>query len=484
MIPLLGFTPDADSTLAGVITDCTNTIPSDRGMEGAPSQAAAVSGLAALAAECRGAAVLTSTTGISRTFAGTQTKIYELTGATWADVSRTLNYTGSTENRVMFAQFGNAALATNDTEVIGATTSGIFVDIATAPKARIIVAAQNFVIAFNTVDATYGDSPDRWWCCAFQDHSLWTPSLTTQATTGRLVGEAGEITAAARLGQYVIAYKTKALFLGSYVGSPAVWQWDQIPGDVGCIGPEAVADIGGAHIFIGDDNIWQFDGTRPIPIAGGQVRQWFFNNSSATYRYRSIVKFDRQNNRVWIHFPSAASTGQCDRVLVYHLVTRQWGRADQSVEAVINFVTPGLTWDTLSSVAASWDALPNLPWDSQAWQASGKTLAVFNTSHSLQSLTGASTGGSITTGDVGDDAAVSYANGAKLRFLRTPTAGTVSGSTKQALGDTLVVSSSGVYADGKFDVRQSGRWHRFAFTLTGPFEALGFDVSLRQAGQR
>jgi hypothetical protein len=55
---ILGFLPDADPSVAGVLTDCTNLIPFDQGMRGAPS-AATPSGVPALAATCKGAAVVT-----------------------------------------------------------------------------------------------------------------------------------------------------------------------------------------------------------------------------------------------------------------------------------------------------------------------------------------------------------------------------------------------------------------------------------------
>lgn len=484
-VPFVGYAPDADATTPGVLVSVTNMVPTERGLAGAPGAAEAVTGLAALASDCRGAAALVNTLGIRRNIAGTQTKLYEISGSTWADVSRVGDYTGSSENRWMFAQFGNAALASNDTEVIQASTSGAFADIATAPKARIIVAAKDFVLAFNTNDGTYGDSPDRWWCSQFQDHSTWTISVPNQANTGRLVGAQGEITAAANLGALVVAYKARGMYLGQYVGSPIVWQWDQVPGEVGCVGPEAVVDIGGAHIFIGEDNIWQFDGTRPIPIATGVIRQAFFDDGSATYRYRAMVNYDRQKSLVWIFYASSNSTtGIADRAIVYNLVSKTWGRADMTAQAVVNFIVPGITWDTLDTVATTWETLPDLPWDSQAWQAGGRALAVFNASNQLRTLTGSSTGGSITTGDYGSDAQVSYSPEVRLRYLTAPTSATATGYTRQVMGGALTTNSTVTQADGKLDIRQSGRWHRYSVTFTGGVEVTGIDLKMQAAGAR
>ncbi len=85
MIELIGFSPDSDPTSPGVITDCTQLVPSDKGMTAAPSPVDV--GADVLVAECRGAAVLKNTAGTRRTLAGTQSKLYALSGTSWADVS-------------------------------------------------------------------------------------------------------------------------------------------------------------------------------------------------------------------------------------------------------------------------------------------------------------------------------------------------------------------------------------------------------------
>jgi hypothetical protein len=67
------------------------------------------------------------------------------------------------------------------------------------------------------------------------------------------------------LGDYVVAYKQRAIFVGVFVGTPVVWQWNLIPGgEAGAVGQEAVCDIGGAHFIVSNDNFWLFDGTRPV----------------------------------------------------------------------------------------------------------------------------------------------------------------------------------------------------------------------------
>jgi hypothetical protein len=484
MTPMQGFSPDADLNAPGIMTSCSAIVPFEAGFKGAPS--ALNTTAAALAAACLGAAVTTKLDGTRRVFAGTASKLYELSGTSWTDRSRGGNYTGGTDTRWSYCQFGDTTIASNLADAMQSSASGAFADIATAPKAKIVVSASNnFVLAFNTVDGTYGTSPDRWWCCAQSDQTSWTPAVSTLATTGRLIAIEGQIQAALTLGDYVIAYKKRAIFLGAFVGSPVVWQWTAIPGgEAGAVGQEAVCDIGGAHFIVGDDNFWLFDGTRPVPIGDGVVRQWFLNNSSPTYRYRTKAIYDKQSKIVRVHFPSSASTGAVDYCLVYHVGTKQWGLDNRTVEAALNYIAPGVTIDGLDAYGATINALPDIPVDSQFWTAGGQTPAYFDTAHQLVSLNGAAGMSSFTTSDIGDDDAVSDVNRLRVRFLSSPTTATAYGFYKMNEGDALIAGPSNDINDGKFDIRQSGRFHRFRVDMTGDHKETGYDAKLMIAGER
>ena len=117
MDKLLGFSPDADPTVPGVIVECTNFIPYENGMKAAPT-GTTPSGVPALASACRGAAVITKLDDTRRIFAGAQTLMYELLAGTWTDVGRVGVYTGGTDTRWSFAQFGDSTLAANLTDTI------------------------------------------------------------------------------------------------------------------------------------------------------------------------------------------------------------------------------------------------------------------------------------------------------------------------------------------------------------------------------
>ena len=484
MTPIAGYAPDSDPNTPGILTDCANIVPFESGFKGAASPVNTVSNN--LGAPCNGAVVSVKLDGTRRIFAGTAINLYELASGTWTSRTRATPYTGGADTRWSFCQFGDTTVASNLADVMQSSATGAFADIATAPKAKIVVSAtNNFVIAFNTSDATYGISPDRWWCCAQADQTNWTPNISTLATTGRLVAIEGAIQAALPLGDYVIAYKNRAIFVGIFAGSPVVWQWSLVPGgEAGCVGQEAVCDIGGIHFFVSNDNFWLFDGTRPIPIGNGVVRQWFLNNSNPTYRYRTKCVYDKQNNLVRIFFCSSASTGNTDFCLVYHVLKKEWGRADAEIEAPLNYIAPGVTIDGLNAFAATIDTLPNIPVDSQFWLSGGQTPAYFDKTNQLVSLNGASISSSFTTSDVGDDDTVTTLNRVRVRYTSKPTTASATGFYKFGEGDALSMGPSNAINDSKFDIRQSARFHRVRIDMTGDHKETGYDIALQADGAR
>lgn len=482
MIPIAGFAPDADPATPGLISDCTNLIPYLNGMRGGPI-AQTPSNTPALAAECRGASVMYLLNDTRRILAGTATKIYELAGGVWIDRTRTTpDYNGGSSTRWSFAQFGNSTLMANRADVIQRSTGAGFSNVATAPRAEIIFSVGSFIMALNTNDGA--DTPDGWHCCAAFDETDWTPSISTQATKGRLVSTPGPITAGARLGEYCIAYKSRSIYLAQYVGAPEVWNWTQISGgDAGCVGKNALCDVGGVHFFVGEDNFWLFDGTRPQPIGDGSVRLWWLENSNPIMRFKTIATFDRQNYLVWVFYPSRDSD-EIDSALVYHVKSGKWGRANRAIEAALDYVSNGVTIDGLSDYAATFDTLPDVGFDSQFWLAGGRSLAVFDSSHQLQSLTGESDGSSFETGDAGDDDAVILLQQVRLRYEQSPGTATAQSLWKMNSGLVYNTGPTNVSNDGKFDLLQSARWHRVRVSFTGDVKVTHLKATYKPVGSR
>ena len=494
MIPLTGFAPDLDPATPGVISDCSNLIPTPRGFAGEHTPVVTSN---ALASTCYGMATLLRQDGNLREIAGTSTRLYELSGVTWTDVSKAGGYS-AVNGRWRFTQFGNVSIATNGADSIqGSTSSSVaFAPLAkglvNAPSAQIVETVAGFVMAFNTNDAPgspiYGYSPDRWWCSALYDQTDWTPSVTTQCATGRFIDAPGPITAAKRLGDNMVVYKDRSMFIGTYQGPPIIWGWQQVSSEVGAVSPDSIVNIGTAHIFFGADHFWMFDGSRPVDI-GTPIREWFLANSSSTGRSLMQASYDRKSNLVRFYYTSSGGTlGTLDRCLVYHVPTNRWGRADMTIEAVSECIIPGVTFDqfgTFNGGSWTWDTLPNISYDSDTFASQFGIQGVVDTSHRLNSMTGTPLRSTILTGAYGDDDIYSSLKRVRCRFTIQPASASIITSCAADSATPYSTTTHTASLNGsKFDILQQGKWHRAQFTFNGPFEISAVEFQLQRRGMR
>jgi hypothetical protein len=493
MIPFIGYAPDFDQTLPGVIVDCSAIVPTPRGVEGAPS--ATNTPAVTLAGQCFGAAVVAKRDDTTRFFAGTTTNLYEEAGGSWTTrtptgAGQTLNGLG-TGDRWVFAQFQDTTLATAKTErPLFLSTATQFAAVTTvAPRCAILETVSNFVIGFDVLDqgALFDslDRPDGWWCAAKGGFTSWTPSGTTEAATGTLHSTPGKILAAKRFGYQIAAYKRRSMYLGTYVGPPVIWDFQLIPGEVGALSHEAVVNVGTPeqprHLFMGADNFYSFDGGRPVPI-GDAVRETVFNELTMATYYAARALHDQQNKRVHFFYPSTG-TNVPDKCVVYHYLTGRWGRDDRSAQAVIDHVATGITYDSLGSSFSTYADLPNLSYDLAFASASKVQPGIFNSSARPQTLTGVTGASSITTGDYGSDQIFTTLARVRPRFFAAPTSATLTNAYRNTLSDAPVNDVARSLASGRFDLLRSARWHRLTLAMTGGHEESGFTVDATPDGE-
>ena len=482
MIPLVGFAPDLPPETPGVMTDCANVLPGISEFIPAPSKMD--SGLGALSGTCIGFAVVRKNDNTSRTFAGTADTLYE-GSTTWTDVSKVGGYSVGVDDRWRFAQFGNMTIAAAKSETLQGNSGVDFDDLsASAPKAAIVETINNQVFAFNTDDPGFGDDPSRWWCSAVGDETDWVPAVATQCVSGQLLGAPGAITAGRRLGDIIVAYKERAMFVGQYVGVPQVWDFRQVPGNIGTPCQEAVVTTGTAHYFIGNDDFYVFDGTRPTPL-NSPVRDWFFDNLDGKYAYKIIGSYDPINKRIFWWFPTASSLGVPNKCIVLNVKTGQWGRMDGSIEAAAEFVSSGITYDSLGTLYSTYDDLPtSISYNSPFWTSSGSVLSAFGTDHIAYTYSGAPMTSSITTGHHGDNQVFSTLSRVKPRFLASPTSSTLLYSYSNTDASTFTQNITSTYNFGWYDVLWSAMWHKLEMQFVGDYRISGYDLTLTQDGMQ
>ena len=488
-----GFAPDADISSEGVWTDCDLLIPTLRGFESLPGDtyagAATVSGSAVMSAKA-----FTHLDGSVRLLAGTgdsassgSANLYEVTVSSLTSRNGAgAPYTASAAARWTFAQYNDIVLASQKgTQMLqSASPSSDFTAISGAPQAVAVVTALDFAVAFNTTDALFGDSPNRWWCCAAGDVTDWVPDVATQATSGLLTQSLGEVIAASVVGDDIVAFSPNVALLGQYVGTPEVWRWTVVAGEgLGAHSSHSVVDVEGVGLlWPGKDNFYLFDGSRATPIGTNRVAQSFLTDLDTAFAKLIVGFHERNKSRVFWWYPSLGGglgNGTLDRFLCYNYRVSTWGFGRKTVAFPLSASAVGLTFDDLGAAYATWDALPALSYDTAFAPAGMPVPSFFDTSGALVNMNGTSSTSYFTTGGIGADGVVSALSRVRPRFQKVPTSGVLEHAYANILGETWRVSGSTTMQRGVFDHVFASRWHRLKHTFTGTVELGGIDVEIR-----
>jgi hypothetical protein len=441
--------------------------------------------LPALVSACRNAAVLIKLDTTTRFIAGTATKLYEAGASSWSDVTRAAggDYSLSSDLQWCFAQYADQTLAAAKTDILQVSSSGAFANAAAnAPKAAIVETVNNFILLADVSDQAAifdgADRPHGWW--AARSSATWTPSIANESYTGSLSSTPGKIRACRRFGQAAVLYKDRSMYLLIYVGQSG-WEASLIPGEAGAVSQSVVINVGTPenpmHVFMGFEDFYKFDGSRPVSI-GTPLSQTVFSELNKQYSHACKALHDRINKRVYFYYPVGSSVNP-DKCVVYNYKTGMWGRDDRSIEAVIEYISAGVSYDDLGALYSTYSDLPSISYDAAFGSTGFPTPAIFNTSHLVQTLNGVAGTSSMTTWDGGADEVVSLLSRMQPKFLTKPTTGTMTNYYRDALGDTLT-SDQTVTMDskGRFDILRAANWHRATFSFTGDVEMSGLRTDI------
>lgn len=487
-VKILGFAPDLDITTPGAIPDSGGDfIPTVNGVAVPPVVQNV--GYPTLASACRGAVVVRLIDDTTRFFAGTRTKLYEGTGSfTWTDQSAGGgSYTGGAENRWRFAQFGQDTIATNRTDAVQmSSASGVFAALGgSPPKASLVETCNNFVMLFDYNDGV-NDYPDGWWCSALGNDASWAASIATQAANGRLRDTPGKIFAAKRLGDIMVAYKQRSMYLGFNDGPPAIWRWQLVPGEVGCVSQEAIQSViiddVPCHIFAGFDGFYIFDGSRPRFI-GKPLKNWFQQKSNAQFRYRMQSVHDPLTQNVKFFSPADAFA------VTYNYRADRWGYESffDPPQATLGYISSGVTYDGLGSLYSTYDNLPTAQsYDSPIWTSNAQVPALFNSTGDFQSLTGAPNEGfwgSCFSGDVNQFQTLIRVRPRFNLYPATENGITVIHSTQNLGTETDFNPTQVSLRNNKFDMQISSKFFSPFFLFLEAAEMTGYTLFLEEDGE-
>jgi len=420
-----------------------------------------------------------TTAGATSVFAGGSTKLFKLDSGDLSldNVSKSGNYTTPTDQRFRFTQFGNVIIAANGFDKLqgfNLNSSSLFANLAAdAPEARYVTVVRDFVVS--GYQSSYQNRV-QW--SALGDESSWTASATTQADFqdipdgGSIVGVTG--------GEFGLILMDRSIHRMVYVGSPLIFQFDNISRNLGCYEANSVIQYGGTTFFLGDDGFYACDGQNVVPIGNEKVNRFFFDNVDEGTLYLMSAAVDPTKKLIiWAYASNSSATA--DSLLIYNYQTQRWTSGTTHVDRIASTSTPAVTLEGMD-VYGNLDTILTT-FDSRLWLGGRLQLAGVDGAK-IVTFSGANATAYIETGDIEVPGSTSSIT------LVKPTVEGGSGSvallSRRLLTESTVFGSqTAADAENRVSVRGVGRYHRLQLTPTGSWtSAVGMDIDLSPLGTR
>lgn len=411
-------------------------------------------------------------------FAAGLSKIYTVSGSGTLTQVNTGLTTGAND-RVRFTQFGKSVIICNNAEklkswVLG--TSSTFAEVAsTAPIAKFITVVRDFVVVANTLETTQQQYRVRW--SAINDETDWVENVNTQSDY-QDIPDGGQIMGI-RGGEFGLVLLERSIHRMTYVGTPFIFQFDNISRNKGCMVSGSVAQYQGITFFLSDDGFYMCDGQNVIPIGAEKVDRFFLSDASEVDFKTMSTAIDPVRKLVIWNYKSVDATR---KLMIYNFQTKKWTYGDANTDYLGEASSGASTLEELDSISGSIDALTT-SLDSLLY-VGGKYFLGGTYGTRVYSFTGSSLTGSIATGDidVGANSVVTLA-----RPIVDNGSGSLSIASRTLLNQSVTYgTSTAADSENRVSLRSAGRYHRLKLTPTGSAwkTAVAVDVDITPQGVR
>lgn len=265
--------------------------------------------------------------------------------------------------------------------------------------------------------------------------------------------------------QYAVVLQSTGITRMTYVGPPAVFQFDQIEEKRGAYFNKGHVQAGDFVYFVSADGFYRTNGVAVENIGAGKVNKLFESECSPTSNDMSCA-YDSLKNLVYFGYSTAGAGTSIDSLLIYSPEANSWAKASQVANLLVS--------------QARYDGAPRSP------------LLGFDMSTPRQVGRFDGTAGSavLETSDAEfNPGGRSWVDGIKPNVQSSGTAPAM--TTRIGYRDdlnadpTYTSATSANSANGFADFRVDAKYVRVEQTITGNFEkATGFVASFDQSSER
>lgn len=431
-----------------------------------------------LAATCLGAASFRAADGTVFTIAGTAAQLYRYQASGWTSVGS--GYSASAQIGWRFAQWGDLIIATNGVDLPRALdmTAGSpsFAALSgTPPIGELIAIVRDFVVLGRA-----DNDPKRVQWSENDDAEGWT--VGTNEADFQIMPTGGEVTALSG-GEYGLVFQDRRISRMSYIGGDAIFQFDEISANIGCIAAGSLAKIGNLHFFLSHQGFAVCDGSGVRAIGDEKVNRTVLGEIDRSYLPQMSVAVDPRKSLVIWAIPNAATS---TKLYIYNWALDRWSTATQTSQQVFSGLTESTTLEQLNSVYSSLDDM-TVSLDDPQWKGGYPLISLIDGNQALGALSGTPKAATFTTGDL------ELVPGRRARVREVvPLVDTAANMTltiagRERLGDTLAEADyTTLNRRGAFKTRDAWRFVRLSLALAEGATwtaAVGLDAEYEAGGR-
>lgn len=318
------------------------------------------------------AAAFVASDGTGNLLAGTPDALYQYDGGLWVSKLGSLT---ATEWR--FDQFGDLVIGVNGGDPVKydmiAGTAAVLGG--TPPVSDLVATVRNQLFLAGDPDARstlaisgYNDS-EGW--TAGTNQCLFVPFTDGGSIMGLAGGETGLI------------LQQRAVRRAVYTGDVAVWQFDKISQNIGCMAKGSVASAGQMVFFLSEQGFMVTDRNTVTPIGAEKTDKTFFELYSREDIQRISCAVDPRTTVVTWLMP-----GNPGRIWSYNWTLQKWGDIEVTSKKVLSGFTANTSLEALDVLFPGGIETVTPPLDSIRWAGGNPLLLLIDQTGTIGALAG------------------------------------------------------------------------------------------------
>ena len=162
----------------------------------------------------------------------------------------------------------------------------------------------------------------------------FTQDVNSDAIVFEVPEDASSIQSMKRLLNQLVIYKENSIHLLNYVGTGLEYNKTQVVTNVGVLAPASVLDLGDRHVYVGTDNLYQFNGSSNQAF-GDRVWQFLNDDANTSYGPAVIWAFlDQRYREVIFAYIDATGEDKFNKALIWNYQYDSFSTRDFPFSAV------------------------------------------------------------------------------------------------------------------------------------------------------